>query len=193
MLQVHLFPILLSIIFFVANSVMEERSSSDDENENYNNVFLTPDTDEVQNMAPTPDERFLDLRTVHIDEIGNLSTDNDSSGDESEDYSTGENQSDFEEKYLDASNKSITSNNNSESENTTYSYSNSLLEDEYNEEEENDEDAQDDMDESDSQSDLDEADDQVEPAMIFLPNAPKGNLPDLSDLNNGMQWNFGTI
>lgn len=117
---------------------MEERSSSDDENENYNNAFLTPDTDEVQNMAAlTPDEHFIDLRGIHIDEIGNLSTDNESSDEESEDYSTGENHSDFEEKYLDASNKSIGSNNNSESENTTYSYSNSLLEDEEDDDDDN--------------------------------------------------------
>lgn len=70
----------------------------------------------------------------------------------------------MDERYLDASNKSTNSIGTAESENTTHSYSNSLLESE----------------------DDDEADD-VATGMNSLPADRNPEHPDLSDLNNGSQ------
>lgn len=67
-----------------------------------------------------------------------------------------ENNSDSDEKFLDVSNKSFTSIGTNESENTTHSYSNSLLEDE----------------------DDDSDDAPIRPVKEY-------SAPDLSDLNNG--------
>lgn len=147
---------------------MEERSSSDEENENYSNVMFTPEDDEVQNLA-VPTNCFFHRLNENIDDFGNQSNNSgdSSSGEESDEYY---NHSDFEEKYSIGSNKSISS--NAESENTTHSYSNSLLEDE----EDNNGDV--------SDSDFD-ADDQYEDAHILLPNVKTENIPNLSDLNNG--------
>lgn len=147
---------------------MEERSSSDEENENYSNLMFTPEDEEVQNLDVSSDCLFHRL-DENIDELGNQSINSgtDSSSEESDEYC---NHSDFEEKYSIGSNKSISS--NAESENTTHSYSNSLLEDE--------EDNNGDVSESDF-----EADDQYEDAHILLLNAKTDKMPKLSDLNNG--------
>lgn len=148
---------------------MEERSSSDEENENYSNVMYTPeDDDEVQNLA-IPSNCFFRRLDENMDDLGNLSNNSgdSSSSEESDEYY---NHSDFEEKYSIGSNKSISS--NAESENTTHSYSNSLLEDE--------EDNNGDVSDSDF-----ETDEQYEDAHLLLPNAKIENLPNLSDLNNG--------
>ncbi|XP_031617874.1 uncharacterized protein LOC116337441 isoform X2 [Contarinia nasturtii] len=144
---------------------MEERSSSDEENENYGNVMFTTEDDEVQNVAVPNDCFFHHRLDESVDDLVNVSHNSDSSGEESDDY-----YNDFEEKYSIGSNKSISS--NAESENTTHSYSNSLLEDE----EDNNGDV--------SDSDL-EADDQYEDAHLLLPIARMEKMPDLSDLNNG--------
>lgn len=154
---------------------MEERSSSDEENENENcsNAMFTPDDGEVQNLT-VPSECFFHRLDESLDDLGNLSNNSESSGEESDEYY---NHSDFEEKYSLGSNKSMSS--NAESENTTHSYSNSLLEDE----EENNGDI--------SDSDF-EADDQYEDAHLLLPNVRVEKIPDLSDLNNGRfkRWSF---
>lgn len=142
---------------------MEERSSSDEENENYENVMFTPEDDEEPHLA-VPTEYFFRRLDENIDDMDNLSNDNDSSDDESDDYY---NNLDLEEKLSVGSHKSV-----SESENTTHSYSNSLLEDE----EENNGDV--------SDSDF-ETDDQYEDAHFILPNVKTDKIPDLSDLNNG--------
>lgn len=141
---------------------MEERSSSDEENYNYSNVMFTPD-EEVHNFA-LPTECFFRRLDDNIDDLTNISnhSDSSSSDDSDDDY----NHSDFDEKFSISSNKSIPS--NAESENTTHSYSNSLLEDE--------------EDNNGDVSDLD-ADEQYEDAR--LPNARADNMPTLSDLNNG--------
>lgn len=147
---------------------MEDRSSSDEENENYSNIMFTPEDEEVQNLA-IPSDCFFHRLDENIDELGNSSNNSgDSSGEESDEYYY--NHSDFEEKYSIGSNKSISS--NAESENTTHSYSNSLLEDE--------EDNNGDVSDSDF-----ETDDQYEDAHLLLPIAKTENIPNLSDLNNG--------
>lgn len=145
---------------------MEERSSSDEENENYSNLMFTPEDEEVQNVA-VPSECFFHRLEESHDDLANLSNNSDSSSEESDEYY---NHSDFEEKFSMGSNKSLSS--NAESENTTHSYSNSLLEDE----EENG------IDVSDSDYD---ADDQYEDAYLLLPIVKADKCPDLSDLNNG--------
>lgn len=145
---------------------MEERSSSDEENENYDNVMFTPEDEEVQNLA-VPADYFFHRLDDNIEDLDNLSNNSESSDDESDDYY---NHLDFEEKISIGSNKSVSS--NAESENTTHSYSNSLLEDE----EENNGDV--------SDSDF-ETDDQYEDAHFILPNVKTDKMPDLSDLNNG--------
>lgn len=153
---------------------MDERSSSDEENENCSNVMFTPEDEEVQNLAMAS-ECFFHRLDENLDGLGNVSNHSDSSGDESDDYY---NHSDFEGKYSMSSNKSISS--NAESENTTHSYSNSLLEDE----EENNGDI--------SDSDF-ETDDQYEDAHLLLPTAKPDKIPDLNDLNNGRlikRWSF---
>lgn len=141
---------------------MEERSSSDEENDN-----AMSEDDEVQNVAVPNDCFFHHRLDESSDDLVNVSHNSDSSGEESDEYY---NHSDFEEKYSIGSNKSISS--NAESENTTHSYSNSLLEDE----EDNNGDV--------SDSDL-EADDYYEDAHLLLPNSKTEKIPDLSDLNNG--------
>lgn len=146
---------------------MDDKSSSDEENDNYSNVMFTPEDEEVQNLA-VPSDCFFRRLNDNVDDLGNHSNGSDSSSDEADDYY---NQSDYEEKFSIDSNKSVSS--NAESENTTYSYSNSLLEDE----EENNGDV--------SDSDF-ETDDQYEDAHILLPNVVKTDqIPNLSDLNNG--------
>lgn len=144
---------------------MEERSSSDEENENYGNVMFTPEDEEVQNLA-VPTDYFFRRLDDNVDDLENLSN-SDSSDDESDEYY---NQLDFEEKFSIGSNKSASS--NAESENTTHSYSNSLLEDE--------EDNNGDVSDSDF-----ETDDQYEDAHIILPNVKTDTIHNLSDLNNG--------
>lgn len=145
---------------------MEERSSSDEENENYGNVMFTPEDEGVQNLA-VPSGCFFRLLDERTDDLGNFSNNSDSSSEESDEYY---NHSDYEEKFSIGSNKSLTS--HAESENTTHSYSNSLLEDE--------EDNNGDVSDSDF-----ETDDQYEDAHLLLPNVKTDKMPDLSDLNNG--------
>lgn len=123
----------LSIFFFLALcvTVLNERSTSDDEN--FNN-------------ESSPEEDEDDMEEACGVDI---------SSDECE-YSS-ENSSDAEDKFLDVSNKSAASVSSTESENTTHSYSNSLLE------EEDDEDA-----------------DEI-PSI----QTKEYSAPDLSDLSNG--------
>lgn len=145
---------------------MEEISSSDEENENFGNVMFTPDDDDVQNVV-VPSDCYFHRLNEHTDDVANLSNNGDSSSEASDEYY---NHSDYEEKFSIGSNKSLAS--NAESENTTHSYSNSLLEDE----EENNGDV--------SDSDF-ETDDQYEDAHLLLPNVKTDKIPNLSDLNNG--------
>lgn len=143
---------------------LDERSSSDEENENYGRIMFTPDDEDIQNVG-VPSEFYFRRLHEHVD--ANLSENSDSSSDESDEYY---NHSDYDEKLSMGSNKSLSS--NAESANTTHSYSNSLLEDE----EENHDDV--------SDSDF-ETDDQYEDAHLLLPNVKTDQIPDLSDLNNG--------
>lgn len=147
---------------------MDDKSSSDEENENYGNVMFTPEDDEVQNLAISSNCFFRRLNENVDGDLANVSNSSDSSGDEADEFY---NQSDYEEKFSIGSNKSLSS--NAESENTTYSYSNSLLEDE--------EDNNGDVSDSDF-----ETDDQYEDAHLLLPNVKTDQIPNLNDLNNGM-------
>lgn len=143
---------------------MDERSSSDDEN--YNNIASSPEEfDEVENIIETS----VPFDRQRVDE--NLSNESDS------EYSAG-NQSDSDEKSFGGSNKSA-SINTSESENTTHSYSNSLLEDE---EDDDDDDVDDDENNDADDSDVAYEDDDI---VQSLPNTQQLHLTDLSDLNNG--------
>lgn len=157
---------------------MDERSSSDDENENYENVLFAPEDDEVQHLA-LPGDFVFHRFDRNVNELAQSSNDsescssnnsNDNSSDESDEYY---NHSDYEENFLFSSNKSVTS--NAESADTTHSYSNSLLEDE---EDDNNGGAV--TDNSDF-----EADEQYEDAHLHVPNGRMEKVPNFSDLNNG--------
>lgn len=160
---------------------MDEKSSSDDENENYDNVMFTPDDEEVQNLA-MPGEFVFHRFGGNVDDLAQSSNDsescssNDNSSDESDEYY---NHSDYEEKFSSSSNKSVAS--NAESADTTHSYSNSLLEDE----EDNNGGAV--TDNSDF-----ETDEQYEDAHFVLPNVKFEQIPNFSDFNNGTfkRWSF---
>lgn len=127
-----------------------EQTASGSDDENYNNE-----------SSPEEDGDDMDAACVDI------------SSDESE-YSSDDNNSDSDEKFLDVSNKSVSSISRTESENTTHSYSNSLLEDE------EDDDA-DDADVADIVAD--------EPDEIArFPTTREYSAPDLSDFNNGKRF-----
>lgn len=155
---------------------MDDRSSSDDENENYDNVMYTPEDEEVQNLA-LPDDFFFHRFDGNVDELNQSSDDSESSNssDESDDYY---NRSDYEEKFSSSSNKSIAS--NAESADTTHSYSNSLLEDEDNN-----------GGAVTDNSDF-ETDEHYEDAHLHLPNVKIEEISNFSDFNNGTfkRWSF---
>lgn len=110
---------------------MEERSASDEEN--FKNESSPEEDEDVDGVEVSSDDEL--------------------------DYSS-DDASDLDERYLDASNKSTTSINTTESENTTHSYSNSLLESE--------------DDEADAIAESDRS-----------PRRKEYETPNLSDLNNG--------
>lgn len=103
-------------------SVLDDRSSSDEEN--YNIFLPSPDQEENENKYEAASIFGIDLN-VNETNAAELD-DNESESDFSD------NQSDADEKSLDSFNESdaSTNNRNEVSENTTHSYSNSLLEDE---------------------------------------------------------------
>lgn len=170
-----------SVYFLFSFSAMDEKSSSDDENENYDNVMFTPEDEEVQNLA-MPGEFVFHRFGGNVDDLAQSSNDDescsshDNSSDESDEYY---NHSDYEEKFSSSSNKSDAS--NAESADTTHSYSNSLLEDE----EDNNGGAITDS------SDF-ETDEQYEDAHLVLPNVKIEQIPNFSDFNNGTfkRWSF---
>lgn len=165
---------------------MDERSSSDDENENYENVMFAPEDDEVQNLALPSDFVFRRFDR-NVNELAQSSNDSESfnSNSNSNDNSSDDeyyNHSDYEERFSFSSNRSITS--NAESADTTHSYSNSLLEDE----EDDDNNGGAITDNSDF-----ETDEQYEDAHLHItPNGKMEKVPNFSDLNNGTfkRWSF---
>lgn len=177
-------------------SALDEKSSSDDENENYDNVMFTPEDEEVQNLAVIPGEFVFHRFGGNVDDLVDSSNDSEScssngggecgGGDNDNDNSSDEsdesyNHSDSEDKFSLSSNKSMAS--NAETADTTHSYSNSLLEDE----EEGDNNGGAVTDNSDF-----ETDEQYEDAHLLLPNVKIEQTPNLSDFNNGMlkRWSF---
>lgn len=130
-------------------SVLDDRSSSDEEN--YNMLLSSPEPEELENKNETPSIFGIDLNV-------NETSSNDSESEFSD------NQSDADDKSLDSFNESDASANNRiecVSENTTHSYSNSLLEDE-----------EDDADDGDIE------DEAIKSSHL------------LSDLNNGECWHL---
>lgn len=108
--------------------MLDDRSSSDEEN--YNILLSSAEQEAIEKKTETPTIFGIDLNVN--DASTNLPDLDDASSDESEsDYS--DNQSDADEKSLDSFNESDASTNlrnGCVSENTSHSYSNSLLEDE---------------------------------------------------------------
>lgn len=178
--QTNFCEFIVGISFFFLPA-MDDKSSSDDENENYENVMFTPDDEEVQNLV-MPDEfvfhRFGRNDLAQSSNDSESCSSNDNSGDESDDYY---NHSDYEEKFSSSSNKSAAS--NAESADTTHSYSNSLLEDE--------EDNNGGSGAATDNSDF-ETDEQYEDANLVLPNVKIEQIPNISDFNNGTfkRWSF---
>lgn len=102
--------------------MLDDRSSSDEEN--YNIFLPSPDQGEIENKYETASIFGIDL---NVNEANAADLDDKES---ESDFS--DNQSDADEKSLESFNESdaSTNNRNEVSENTTHSYSNSLLEDE---------------------------------------------------------------
>lgn len=160
---------------------MDDKSSSDDENENYGNVMFTPDDEEVHHLA-MPDEFVFHRFGGNVDDLAQSSNDSescesdDNSGDESDEYY---NHSDYEEKFS----------SNAESADTTHSYSNSLLEDE--EDNNGGVGGGGSSGAATDNSDF-ETDEQYEDAHLVLPNVKIDQIPNISDFNNGTfkRWSF---
>lgn len=153
---------LFSVQFLFA--VLEERSSSDEENSN--NVLSTPDYEEDIENKETPTIFGIELNANEIENAHTNSGEFDEASSNESDSDFADNQSDVDDQSVDSFNESDASANHRNeyvSESTTHSYSNSLLEDE-------DDDANDVNDVNDDDSD-DEA--------------VNSTHHKLSDLNNG--------
>lgn len=174
----------------------EERSSSDDENENYDNVMFTPEDEEVQNLVAIPGEFVFHRFGGNVDDLVGSSNDSESCssgrsnssndgdvGGADDNSSDDSDEDDYDEKFSSSSNNA----SNAETADTTHSYSNSLLEDEEDEEEDNNGGGGAMTDNSDF-----ETDEQYEDANLLLPNAKIEQIPNFSDLNNGTfkRWSF---